>query len=114
MDKIKEVAKSIRRDHSESLIRFDETLDSRTVIHRTICNDDLGTIAHIDPPLIARVFGDGLELKCLMWVHTFQRYVAIPKLCDLRESVRLFLWSGARPGGLLEEYVEIMSRLLNS
>jgi hypothetical protein len=58
-----------------------------------------------------RVFGDGLEFNCPMVVHTFQRNVTIPKVCDLRESVELFLWSGAWPDEVLEEHVEVVAQI---
>jgi hypothetical protein len=111
MDKRKEIAESIRRDHNESLIGFDETPDYRTFVHRIIYNDYLGTIPRTDPPLRSHLFGDGLELNCPMRVYTFKRNVAIPKLCDLRESLKLFLRSGARPGGAPEENVEIVVQI---
>jgi hypothetical protein len=90
---------------------FDEGLDYRTIVRRVIYGADLGTIADTDPPLLARISGDGLELHFPTGIHAFQRNSIIPQFSDLRDSVKLFLRLGARPGGVLEEHVAIMAQI---
>jgi hypothetical protein len=84
-DKIQAIAESLHGDHVESLVVFDERIDHRTIIHRVIYHDDLGTVVHTDPPLLARVSSDGLELHCPTELHVFQRTLIISRFSDLRE-----------------------------
>jgi hypothetical protein len=63
-DKMQAIAESLSGDHVGSLIVFDEGFDYRTIVHPVIYSDHLGTFAHTDPLLLARVSGDGLKLHC--------------------------------------------------
>jgi hypothetical protein len=109
--KIEEISRPLHSDHSHSLMEFDPTLDYRTVVHRIVYRDDLGTTFHTDPPPLLMRFNDDYALNCPIGMHTFTRNSSILPGSSLEECTDLFLLRGARSGGILENLVKMIAQL---
>jgi hypothetical protein len=69
--KIEEINRLLHSNHSDSSMRFDANLDYRTVVHRIVYRDDLGTTFHTNPPPLRMRSNDDYARNCSIGVHTF-------------------------------------------